>query len=155
ETALSPSNVAVGSFGKLATTSLDGQVYAQPLVDNGVSITGQGTHDVVFVATQHDSLYAIDAHSGAILWQRSFLPTSNPNNNTLPASSITPVPAGDTGSSDISPEVGITGTPVIDPTTNTVYLVAKTKETIGGNSFWVQRLHAINIADGTDRVTPY
>src|SRR5262245_18152686 len=73
ETALSPTNVQVGSFGKLFATPLDGQVYAQPLVDTGVSITAgpqPGMHNVVFVATEHDTLYALDAGTGTILWQR-------------------------------------------------------------------------------------
>src|SRR5262249_22310480 len=154
ETALSPANVAVGSFGKLFATPLDGQVYAQPLVDTGVSITGgpqSGTHNVVFVATEHDTLYALDTGTGTILWQRSFLDLSNPNNNTLGATVITTVPAGDTNSADIDPEIGITGTPVIDASTNTLYLVAKTKETIGGVIHYVQRLHALSLADGSDR----
>ena len=86
ETQLTPANVAVNAFGKLHSTALDGQVYAQPLVDTAITIadgpntrTGAaGLHDVVFVATQHDSLYAIDAAStgGGVLWQRSFLDTS-------------------------------------------------------------------------------
>src|SRR5436309_2102750 len=80
---LTPNNVAVGSFGKLFTVPLDGQVYAEPLVDTAVTIAdgpnttagAAGAHDVVFVATEHDSLYAIDASvaGGAVLWKRSFL----------------------------------------------------------------------------------
>src|SRR5262249_34817912 len=167
ENQLSPANVQVGSFGKLYTTTLDGQVYAEPLVDTGVTITSgpntasgaTGVHDVVFVATEHDSLYAIDASvaGGAILWQRTFLDATNPGNNinnTLNAAAITTVPSGDTGTSDISPEIGITGTPVIDPNTNVLYVVVKTKETIGGSAHYVQRLHAINIGNGTDAATP-
>ncbi len=165
ETQLTPANVKVGSFGKLFTTTLDGQVYAEPLVDTSVSITNgsntrsgaAGVHDVVFVATEHDLIYAIDSSitGGAILWQRTFLDASVPANNTLNASAITTVPNGDTGSNDINPEIGITGTPVIDPATNTMYLVAKTREVIGGATHYVQRLHAINIADGTDRISPF
>lgn len=167
ETQLTPTNVKVGSFGKLFTTPVDGQVYAEPLVDTGVTITNgvnttpgaAGVHNVVFVATEHDSLYAIDASvtGGAVLWQRTFLNTSNPTgdiNNTLGASAIGTVPSGDVNSSDISPEIGITGTPVIDPSTNLLYVVVKTKETIGGTAYYVQRLHAINISDGTDAATP-
>src|SRR5262249_28800613 len=162
ETQLTPANVQVNSFGKLYTTTVDGQVYAEPLIDTGVTIVdgpntmpgAAGIHDVVFVATEHDTLYAIDSSStgGAVLWQRTFLDTSNPSNNTLGATAIGTVPSGDTGSGDISPEIGITGTPVIDPGTNILYVVVKTKETISGNAHYVQRLHAINIADGTDRV---
>ncbi len=175
ETVLTPADVNVNSFGKLATVALDGQVYAQPLVDTGITIasgvnttTGaSGTHDVVFVATEHDSLYAIDAKQGdggGVLWKRSFLniaagyngstPGTNIN-NTLGATAITTVPSGDVGAGNISPEIGITGTPVIDPNSNTIFLDVKTKEVVSGAVYYVQRLHAINIADGTDRVAPY
>src|SRR5262245_44742696 len=175
ETQLTPAIVKVGSFGKLYTTTVDGQVYAQPLVDTGITIaagpntTGStGMHDVVFVATQNNSLYAIDSTiiGGAVLWKRSFTdittpgytgttPGTNINNPLGTSTAITTVPSGDVNSSDITPQIGITGTPVIDGVTNTLYLVVKTKETIGGAVHYVQRLHAINIADGTDRVTPY
>jgi fibronectin type 3 domain-containing protein len=178
ETQLTPANVAVGSFGKLYTTPVDGQVYAEPLVDTGVTIAAgpntastpgtTGVHDVVFVATENNSLYAIDSSvvGGAVLWQRSFTDITTPGysgttpgtniNNPLGTSTfITTVPAGDVNITDINPQIGITGTPVIDPTTNTLYLVVATKETIGGAAHYVQRLHAISIADGTDRVTPF
>lgn len=163
ETELAPANVAVGEFGKLYAANLDGQVYAEPLVKTGVTIadgpnttTGAaGVHDVVFVATQHDSVYAIDTGTGAVLWKRTFLDTSVPANNTLGASAITSVPSGDTNTGDITPEVGITGTPVIDPATGTLYVVVKTKETIGGAAHYVQRLHALNVADGTDQAAPF
>src|SRR5216684_2564912 len=167
EATLAPTNVQVGSFGKLFTAAVDGQIYAEPLVDTGITIASgvntkpgaPGVHDVVFVATQHDTLYAIDASQtgGAVLWQRTFLNTVNSGgniNNTLSATAITSVPSGDTSTSDISPEVGITGTPVIDPTTGLLYVVVKTKETFGGTSNYVQRLHAINISDGTDAASP-
>ena len=173
ETQLTSANVKVGTFGKLFSDTLDGQVYAQPLVDTGVTIASgpnttsgaAGVHDVVLVATEHDTVYAIDSSksgTGAVLWKRTFLDSTNPGsgsqtniNNTLSATAISSVPNGDVGSSDISPEIGITGTPVIDPSTNIVYVAVKTKETIGGNSYYVQRLHAINIADGTDGATPF
>jgi Legume lectin domain/Bacterial lectin/Fibronectin type III domain len=163
ETELAPANLGTDQFGKLYTTGLDGQTYAEPLVKTGVTIAdgpnttagAAGVHDVVFVATQHDSLYAIDTTDGTVLWQRTFLDITVPANNTLGASAITSVPNGDTGTADISPEVGITSTPVIDPATGILYLVAKTKETIGGTGHYIQRLHAINIADGTDRAAPF
>ena len=173
EVQLTPTNVKVGSFAKLFSIPLDGQVYTQPLVDTGIIIangvntnTGAtGTHDVVFVATENDTLYAINTTAGgSILWQRSFLNTSNPGsgagvlgdqNNTLGASAIAVVPDGEVGSFDIDPTIGITGTPVIDSATNLLYLSVKTKETIGGNTYYVQRLHAINISNGTDAVTPF
>src|SRR5262249_43352710 len=149
-------------FGKLFATSVDGQVYAQPLIDTGVPIAAgpntssgaAGAHDVVFVATEHDSLYAIDASpaGGTVLWKRSFTDITTPGysgttpgtniNSTLGATAIVTVPSGDVNTSDITNEIGITGTPVIDGSTNTLYLVAKTKETIGGAAHYVQRLHA-------------
>jgi hypothetical protein len=165
ETQLSPANVRVNSFGKIYTVPLDGQVYAQPLVDTGVTIANgpntqpgaAGIHDVVFAATENDTLYAIDAGpvGGQVLWKRVFLDASNPSNNTLGATAIVPVTNTDVGSGDIQPSIGITGTPVIDPASNTIYLVTKTKETIGGATHFVQRLHAINLADGTDLLAPY
>jgi hypothetical protein len=175
EAVLMPATVNTASFAKLFATSLDGQVYAQPLVDPGVTIAAgpnttagaAGLHDIVLAATEHDSLYAIDASptgTGSVLWQRSFLniaagyvgstPGSNIN-NTLGATSITTVPSADVDSADISPEIGITSTPVIDPATGTIYVVVKSEETIGGVAHYVQRLHAINIADGTDAAAPF
>src|SRR5262249_12033983 len=143
QTQPSPANVKVGSFGKLFAAGVDGQVYAQPLVDTGVTVAAgpntnfgaAGAHDVVFVATEHDTLYALDASNvgtGAVLWKRTFLDPSNPGsggqtdiNNTLGATAITSVPNGDVSTTDISPEIGITGTPVIDRGSNTLYVVVK------------------------------
>src|SRR5579862_8710503 len=84
ETVLTPSNVTVGSFGKKFSVAVDGNVYAEPLVQTGVNITNgvntsvgaAGAHDVVFVATEHDSIYAFDTATGALLWKRTFLDTS-------------------------------------------------------------------------------
>ena len=170
ETQLTPANVQVGSFGKLFSVTLDGQVYAEPLVLTNVTTTDgpntpSGTStagnysSVVFVATENDSLYAIDGSvsGGKIIWQRSFASASNPTgdiNNTLNATSITAVNSGLVGS-DISPVYGITGTPVIDPNTGIVYVVAFTEETINGITNFVQRLHAISVANGEDVTTPY
>jgi autotransporter-associated beta strand protein len=158
ETQLTPSNVNPADFGQLYNTVLDGQVYSEPLVLTNVTIAAgpntvgtPGTYDsVVFVATQHDSLYAIDAANGAVLWQRTFLDTTNPNDFLPGATSVTSIPSNDTNSSDISPEIGITGTPVIDASSNVIYLIPNTKEIVGGNAYYVQRLHAINVGDGTD-----
>lgn len=175
EELLTPASVRTGDFGKLFSTEVDGQVYAQPLVAPSLSITGgpnttpgaAGVQDVVIVATQHNSLYAIDASSndwGRVLWHRSFIDTasgyvgSTPGtniNNTLQATSITTVPAVDTGSTDINPEIGITGTPVMDAESGTIYVVVKSKEVINGSDHWVQRLHAVSGSNGTDRVAPY
>ena len=142
ETVLSPADVNSTQFGKLASVSLDGYAYAQPLYVPSVAVSGQGTHNVVYVATEHDSLYAIDADTGAVLWKDSFI---------NPAAGVTTVPSGDVASSDISPEIGISGAPVIDGATNTLYLVAKTKEVGGGIDHYVQRLHAIDITSGAEK----
>ncbi len=167
ETALTPSNVNIHSFGKQYSVPVDGEVYAEPLVETGVTITSgpnttagaAGMHNVVFVATENDMMYAIDTTSGAILWQRTFLNQSagaagTDINNPLGATSITTVPYTDTHSG-ISPEIGITGTPVIDSANNRLFVVVSTKETIGGVINWVQRLHAISLSNGTDVVIPY
>jgi hypothetical protein len=169
ETQLTPANVNTTDFGKQFATSVDGQVYAQPLLETGVTITAgpntspnvSGVHTVVYVATQHDSIYAIDTTSGAVLWQRSFLSLTSGQtpgtniNNTLGASSISTIPTSDSGSSDITPEIGITGTPVIDSANNRLFVVVPTKEQVNGVATWVQRLHAINLSDGTDVIAPY
>ena len=97
----------------------------------------QGMHNVVFVATQHDQLYAYDSDAAAptLLWQRSFLSdalNTNPGDLLAGNTGVTPVPQSAVISSDITVEIGITGTPVIDPNTGTLYLDAKTAETVGG-----------------------
>ena len=158
ETQLTSSNVNAADFGQLYNTPVDGQVYAEPLVLTNVAISAgpntigtPGTYNsVVFVATQHDSLYAINAANGAILWQRTFLDTTNSNDALPGATSVTTIPSGDTNSGDINPEVGITSTPVIDPSNNIIYVLPNTKEIVGGNAYYVQRLHAINISNGAD-----
>jgi len=136
ETVLTPTNVSSGQFGKVFTTQVDGFVYAQPLYMANVSIGG-ATHNVLYVATQNDTLFAIDADNGAIYWQYNLLPA-----NGVPVSSST-----DLNCTDLVPEVGVTGTPVIDPTTGTIYLVAKSK--VGTNFF--QYLHAIDMGTGAEK----
>ena len=137
ETILTPTNVNSTTFGKLFTLPVDGYVYAQPLYVPGVAIASKGTHNVLYVATEHDSLYAFDADTGgAPLWQISFIVNGGST-----------VPNGNVSTSDIVPEIGITGTPVIDSTTNTLYVVSKTLE--GGNYFL--RLHAIDITSGAEK----
>jgi hypothetical protein len=143
ESSLTPANVNATDFGKLFTDSVDGVVYAQPLVKSGVVVPGRGTLDLVFVATEHDSVYAFNADSpGPPIWQDSFID---------PAAGVTTVSDSDLHSNSISPEVGITGTPVIDPTSNTLYVVAFTKEVSGSSTTFVQRLHALDLATGVEK----
>lgn len=141
ETTLTPANVGVNTFGKLATFGVDGQVYAQPLVVTGVNIPGQGVHDVVYVATQHNTVFAFDANGGGLgsLWEANLGPSAPTPNQTFghrygPFESIVP-------------EVGITGTPVIDPVAGVLYVDALTSETTGNYNHYI---HALNIATGQE-----
>ena len=142
ETILTPSRVTSGQFGPLFSALVDGQVYAQPLYMQSLNIPGKGLHNVVFVATEHDGVYAFDADrkADAPLWYVNF---------TNPALGITTAPADSLACSVISPEVGITGTPVIDPATGTLYVVAMTLEQFG--QVYVQRLHALDVATGAEK----
>jgi hypothetical protein len=139
ETTLTPANVNPSNFGNLFNYAVDGYTYAQPLYVPNLTIAG-GVHNVVFAATEHDSVYAFDGDGGGLLWQRSFID---------PANGVTTVPQPDVISGDIVPEIGITGTPVISGTT--MYVVVKTKEVVGGVPHYVQRLHALDITTGLDR----
>jgi hypothetical protein len=140
ETILTPQNVNSASFGKLFSVPIDGDGYAQPLYKSGLMMPDGTIHDVMFVATEHDSLYAIDANSGIILWQDSFI---DPTEGTIP------VPSADTDCNDIYPEIGITGTPVIDASTSTIYLVSNVKNT--NNSTYAQYLQAIDLSTGKEK----
>ena len=140
ETILTPQNVNSNSFGKLFSVSVDGDVYAQPLYKSDLLMADGTIHDVMFVVTENDSLYAIDANNGAVLWQDSFLD---------PDAGIIPVPSADTQTEDITPEVGITGTPVIDATTSTIYFVSNVKNT--NNNTYAQYLHAIDLVTGKEK----
>jgi hypothetical protein len=143
ETKLTPRNVNVQHFGKVFTLDVDGDVYAQPLFLGGVEIPGKGRHDVLFIATEHDSVYAFDAYGNPStpLWQASFLKDG-----------LTTVPARDASCPFISPEIGITSTPVIDPDTGTLYVLARTRD---GSGFFVnvyaQRLHALAVTTGVEK----
>jgi fibronectin type 3 domain-containing protein len=140
ETVLTYSNVNQNQFGKLFSYPLDGMAFASPLYVASVNIPGQGYHNVVYVATENDSIYAFDADglSTTPLWHTSFL-----------SSGVTPIPCADVGGcGDIPIQIGITSTPVIDPTTGTIYVVAATME---GAGVYVQRLHALDITTGLDK----
>jgi hypothetical protein len=143
ETVLTQADVNPADFGRRTTYPVDGAIYAQPLFVPGLSVAG-GTHNVVVVATEHDSVYAFDADATgpahAPLWHRALLP---PGARSVSA-------ANDITCAAISPEVGITGTPVIDPATHTLYVVATTKDS-NGVAF---RLYAVDLRTGADRVPP-
>ena len=137
ETILTPSKVNSSTFGKIFSLSVDGQIYAQPLYRQNVAIAGQGTHNVVFVATMHNTVYAFDADTPRTpLWSVNLGPS-------VPSSNYT----SDTGAyTDITPENGILSTPVIDPSTGAMYVVAATFE----NGSCVYRLHALDSGSGSE-----
>lgn len=153
ESILTPANVNSQSFGKLFSYAVDGYVYAQPLYVPGVTLatgTPQAgtTHNVVFVATENDSVYAFDADSNSSaanavpLWHASLLDAAHGA-----AAGARPMLSTDIRTTDIVPAIGITGTPVIDPTTGTLYVAAKTKE----NNAYIYRLHALDITNGAEK----
>jgi hypothetical protein len=156
EYALAPSTVTTATFGKLFSCTVDGAVYAQPLWIRGLSIAG-GIHNVIFVATQHDSAYAFDADANpcVIYWQVNLLDTLHGGTGNE-----TPVTWNDVGNcfGDIYPEVGVTGTPVIDSLTKTIYLVSaseanpvRTGSCSGSSATFYHRLHALDLATGNEK----
>jgi hypothetical protein len=140
ETLFSPANVNASHFGKLFSYTLDGQSFSQPLFVPNVPVPNQGVHNLVFAATEHDSVYAFDADTQATLWTVNF---------TNPAMGVTTVPSDDlaNGESPITPEIGITGTPAIDGSSGTLFVVAMTKE----NGAYLHRLHALDITTGNEK----
>jgi len=143
ETLLTLSNVNSNQFGKLFEYPVDGYVQAQPLYLSSLPLNGTN-HNVVFVATQHDTVYAIDADNGTLQWQVSFID---------PAAGVTTVPMAVQGCGNITKfsEVGILSTPVIDPSTGTIYVVAKTSETTGTTTNYYFRLHALDVTTGMEK----
>ncbi|WP_425161425.1 choice-of-anchor D domain-containing protein [Candidatus Binatus sp.] len=143
ESILTPSVVNPTQFGLLFTDTIDAAAYAQPLYVPNVAIPNQGTHNVIYVATENDSVYAFDADQpGPALWQKSFID---------PVNGITAVPSSDLGCGDLTPIIGITATPVIDPgqgPNGTLYLVSKVKL---GPGIYQQQLHALDIATGLEQ----
>jgi hypothetical protein len=137
EYALNTSTVKAATFGKRFACAIDASAYAQPLWVANVAIGG-GTHNVLIAATVHDTVYAFDADASPChtYWSKSLL-----------ASGETWVSSGDVSSDDITPDIGIVGTPVIDPNTKTIYVVSKSKN---GSSFH-QRLHALSLTDGSEK----
>ena len=137
ETILTPSNVNSSTFGKLFVISVDGKVDAEPLYLAQVSIPNQGTHNVLYVATEHDSVYGFDADSGTTLWRVSMLGDGETTSD-------------DHGCGQVTPEIGVTSTPVIDPKAGahgTIYVVAMSKD---GSGNYHQRLHALDVTTGAE-----
>jgi len=138
ETILTPANVNPTTFGKLFTDPVDGYIVGHPLYLPGITIGG-AIHNVVYVATQHDSVYAFDAdHAGPPLWQTSFL---------LNGATTVPIAVQKCGGVTAWTEVGIVSTPVIDATAGTLFLVAKTVE----SGAFVHRLHAVDVLTGLEK----
>ena len=136
ETVLTPANVSSASFGLLHNLAVDGAVDAQPLYLSQLAIGG-ATHDTVFVATENDSVYAFDADSGTALWHVSLAPSGE-------------TPSDDHGCGQITPQIGVTATPVIDRSAGAhgaIFLVAMTKDASG---VYYQRLHALDVTTGAE-----
>ena len=136
ESALTLANVTAASFGLLRSLSVDGRVDAQPLYLSQLSVAGSA-RNVVFAATEHDSVYAFDADTGALIWQRSLLAAGESTSS-------------DQGCGQITPEIGITSTPVIDRSAGAhgaIYVVAMSKDAA---SNYHQRLHALDLTTGAE-----
>jgi hypothetical protein len=145
EYALTTANVVTATFGKLFSCTIDSPAYAQPLWVANLTIGG-GTHNVIFAASSRDTVYAFDAdaHPCVTYWSKQLMAAGETflNNN-------------DVGTTDILTDVGIVGTPVIDPSTNTLYVVAKTKNqgtSCTPSSSCHQRLHALSLLDGSEKL---
>ncbi len=140
EKVLKPSNIGSGSFGRLFSRTVDGDVFAQPLYVPSLEMPGIGKRNVIFAATEHDSVYAFDVNGtrDAPLWKASFID---------PQHGVVTVPEEDVRCPFITPEVGITPTPVIDAASRTMYVLVRTKE----HGVFVQKLHALDITNGKDK----
>jgi hypothetical protein len=137
ETTLTTSNVTSAKFGKLGFYSVDGMVDAEPLYASSVSVPSNGTHNLLIVPTENDSVYAFDADSGTKIWQITTLKTGETASDNR-------------GCGQVTPEIGVTSTPVIDRTqgpNGAIYVVAMSKD---GSGNYHQRLHALDLARGTE-----
>jgi hypothetical protein len=146
ETILNTANVNSSTFGKLFSLPADGPIFAQPLYMPGVTV-GTQVRNLVFAATEHNSVYAWDADtvSSTPVWHTSFI---------NPTGGVTAIPCAEAAGNDcsaITPEFGITSTPVIDSSTGTLYVVASTKEVSGGTTSYVYRLHALSVTTGQEK----
>jgi hypothetical protein len=141
EKQLRPSNVSAVTFGKLYSRTVDGDIFGQPLYVPSITLPGIGKRNLVFVATEHDSVYAFDSNgvSDTPLWKVSFLDAANGVGTVSPRDVHCPF---------IQPEIGITSTPVIDLSSGTLYVLARTKE----NGNFVQKLHALDITNGAEKL---
>jgi outer membrane protein assembly factor BamB len=138
ETMLTLGNVNSSTFGKLFVLNVDGKVDAQPLYKSQVKLAAQGMHNVLYVATEHDSVYAFDADSGTQLWQVSVVGAGE-------------TPSDDRGCNQVTPEIGVTSTPVIAPGIGphgTIYVVAMSKD---GSGNYFQRIHALDMTTGAEQ----
>jgi outer membrane protein assembly factor BamB len=136
-TTLTTANVNASCFGKLFVISVDGKVDAQPLYLPNLTISGQGAHNLLLVATEHGSVYGFDADTGRQFWQVS----------TLAAGEM---PSDDHGCVQVTPEIGVTSTPVIDASAGahgTIYVVGMSKDGMGN---YHQRLHALDVTTGAE-----
>jgi hypothetical protein len=139
------------TFGKLFSQPVDGQVYAQPLYVPNVTISSV-VHNVIYVATENDSIYAFDADSNtganaSPLWQVTMLDAAHGSGSNA----ATVASSADVNCNNITNQIGITATPVIDPSTNTMYVAAESKEGIAPNFTFYQRIHAIDITTGAEK----
>jgi Bacterial Ig-like domain (group 3)/MBG domain (YGX type) len=141
ETVLTPANVNSNTFGKLFTVHTDGEVYAQPLYVSNLAIAG-GTHNVVFVASMRNTVYAIDADNGTVYWTQNF------------GTPITPQNLQWDQNISWSTGLGILSTPVIDPTTNIMYFVSANQSVVNGNLVYTDHLNALEIATGAAAKSP-
>jgi fibronectin type 3 domain-containing protein len=153
EFALTTATVKTATFGKLFSCTTDGAIYAQPLWISNLTIAGV-KHNVIIVATQHNSVYAFDADANpcVTLWQAKLTDTAH--GGTATETSVPSGPPGNlvgNGFGDIAPEVGVTGTPVIDPSTSTLYVVSKSVIPSGSPTFF-QRLHALDLTTGSEKL---
>lgn len=138
ESLLTPARVNAATFGLLTNVVVDGKVDAQPLYVSALSVNGQGMHNVLFIATEHDSVYAVDADTGKLYWKKSLLGSGETTSDTRSCSQV-------------SPEIGITATPVIDRNAGghgTIFLTAMSKNASGS---YYQRIHALDLSTGAEQ----
>lgn len=143
EATLTTANVASASFGPLFSVPMDGLTFVQPLIASNESTPSQGMHNLLIAGTNNDTLFAYDADTGAPVWQTSF---------TNPSAGVTAVPISFTGCDNVGQEDGLLSTPVIDRSTDTLYVVAATLEGVPSAEHIHFRLHALSLATGVDKM---